>query len=181
MKQLFILTLILLSAVVHGQTTIADSTIKVIYANEITNEKKPAVFINGRFVGHSLSIQPDDINSITIMKEVVEFDSVKYYGKIYITTKDNFSPKLISLTALKEKYTVFANKPVIFTIDGTIINSDYDKYLVDENYLLQIIVDKIFIAKANIDLGLIKLLTKSQENIRKSKEIRIRGTETTLN
>ena len=70
---------------------------------------------------------------------------------------------------------------MIFTIDGTIINSDYDKYLVDENYLLQIIVDKIFIAKEIIDLGLIKLLTKSQENIRKSKEIRIRGTETTLN
>ena len=181
MKQLFILKLILLSAVVHGQTNSADSTIKVIYADKIADEKKPAFFINGTFVGYSFPININDIDSMNIVKEDFEFDSVKYYGKILISVKANFSPKLISLTALKEKYTVFANKPVIFTIDGTIINSDYDKYLVDENYLLQIIVDKIFIGKENIDLGLIKLLTKSQENIRKSKEIRIRGTETTLN
>ena len=71
-------------------------------------------------------------------------------------------------------------KPVVFMIDGNIINGNYDKYMVDEDYLLRIIVDKIENTKDNIDLGLIKLLTKSDENIKKVNEIRIRGTEMLL-
>ena len=66
-------------------------------------------------------------------------------------------------------------------IDGSIINADYDKYMVDESYLLTLIVDKIENSKENISLGLIKLVTKSAENIKKSKEIRIRGTEVAIN
>src|SRR5688572_10430915 len=137
MKQLFILALILLNAVVHGQTTRADSTIKVLYADKITGEKKPAFFINGKFVGYSLPIKPGDIDSIRVVKEDGQIDSNKYYGQIHIFTKKNYSPKLISLTALKEKYTILKNKSVVFTIDGNIVNSAYDKYLVDENNLLQ--------------------------------------------
>ena len=181
MKQLFILALILLSGVAHGQTTSEDSTIKVLYAEKLTSEKKPAFFVNGRFVGNSLSIKPGDIDSISVVKEDVQLDSITYYGQIHIFKKKNYAPKLISLTALKEKYTSLGNKSVVFTIDGVIVNSDYDKYLVDENNLLQIIVDKIIIAKENLDLGLIKLLTKSEENIKKSKEIILRGNEVTMN
>jgi hypothetical protein len=68
-------------------------------------------------------------------------------------------------------------KSTIFTIDGLIINADYDNYLVDENYLLKIVIDSIENKKENIDLWLINLLTKSDENIKNSKKIRIRGTE----
>lgn len=60
-------------------------------------------------------------------------------------------------------------------IDGNLINADYDRYLIDENYVLQIVVDDIQNDKQKIDLGLIKLLTRSEENIKKSKEIRIQG------
>ena len=65
----------------------------------------------------------------------------------------------------------------MFMIDGSIINADYDKCMVDENYLLTIIVDKFENTQEKIDLGLIMLLTRSDENIKKSKEIRIRGTD----
>ena len=64
-------------------------------------------------------------------------------------------------------------------IDGNIINGnyEYDKYMIDENNLLRIIVDKIENTKEKIDLGVIKLLTKSDENMKKLNEIKIRGTE----
>jgi hypothetical protein len=181
MKQLFILSFILLSSLVHGQTTSADSTIKVRYADNTNSGKQPAYFINGKFAGSSLSVKPDDIDSIRVVKEEFRFENIKYNGQIHIFTKKNYSPKLITLTALKEKYTNLGTKPVVFTIDGSIVNSDYDKYLVDENNLLQIVVDKIIIAKENPDLGLIKLLTKSEENIKKSKEIILRGNDVTMN
>jgi hypothetical protein len=66
-------------------------------------------------------------------------------------------------------------------IDGNVINADYDKYMVDENYILQIIVDEVKNEKEKIDFELIKLLTRSEPNIKKSKEIRIRGNEVSLN
>jgi len=177
MKQLFILSLILLNAVAHGQPNSADSTIKVLYADKTTNEKPPAFFINGMFAGNSLLIKPGDIDSLSVVKKEFLIDSIKYNGQIHIFTKKSYRPKIISLTALKKKYTNLGNKSVVFTIDGNFVNSDYDKYLVDENNLLQIVVDKLFIPKENVDLGLIKLLTKSEENIKKSKEIIIRGNE----
>jgi hypothetical protein len=47
--------------------------------------------------------------------------------------------------------------------------------MVDENYLLQIVVDKVDLKSEKKDLYLVKLLTRTPENVRKSKEIRIRG------
>ena len=181
MKQLLMLAFILLCSIVQGQITSADSTIKVLYADNTNSGKKPAFFVNGKFVGNSLPIKPDEIDSVRVIKEDFQFESIKYYGQIHVFTKKGFSPKLISLTALKDKYTNMGGKLVVFTIDGNIINSDYDKYLVDENNLLQIVVDKIVIASENFDVGLIKLLTKSEENLKKSKEIIIRGNEVTMN
>jgi hypothetical protein len=60
-------------------------------------------------------------------------------------------------------------------IDNEIINGDYDKCLVDENYLLRISIEKIENRKEKLHFNLIQILTKTEENIRKSKEIRIRG------
>ena len=114
------------------------------------------------------------------MRDNIQIDSVQYYGQVHIKTKSSCILKLISLTDLKDKYTNLKNKPVVFMIDGNIVNADYDKYIVDESYLLTIIVDKIENTKEKIDLGLIKLLTKSDENIKKSKEIKIRGTDVVL-
>lgn len=178
MKHFLLFVSIFLCAVVYGQTNSKDSAIKVTYADMPNSEQKPAVFINGKFAGNALSsIKPDDIESITVLKQDFQFESNTYKGQILITTKQDYAPKLISLTAIKEKYTNLGNKPVLFSIDGNIINGDYNGYYVDENNILQIIIDKVLVSKENLDLGHIKLLTKTDENIKKLKEIRIRGNE----
>lgn len=164
---------------IYGQTTV-DSSIKIVYVHEDTATKTPAFFLNGRFVYYP-SFNAKIIDNINVVKEAINIDGIEYPGQVYITTKKGYEPKLISLTDLKDKYTNLKNKPAVFTIDGDFINADYDKYLVDENNLLQIDIDKFKNAKENIDLGLIKLLTKSDSNIKKSQEIRIRGKEVASN
>jgi hypothetical protein len=180
MKQILFLFSTLLATAVYGQAETKDSTIKVLYTNKTNNLFQPAYFINGKFVGQ-FSLDPKFIDDINVVKGEIQIDGIKYIGQIFIKTKSDYNPKLISLAALKDKYTNLKNMPVVFTIDGNIVNADYDKYVIDENYVLQIIVDNIKNTKENIDLGLIKLLTKTEENIQKSKEIRIRGGEVTLN
>lgn len=177
MKNIIPLFLLLLAASSYGQTISNESTIKVIYADNLQHYgKNPAWFINGNFVASSLTtLNPQMIEDIHVIKTDSIIDGTKYYGQIYVKTKNEYNPKLITLTSLKSKYTIFGNQPVIFMIDGNIVNDDYDKFYVDENYILQIIVDKIKNEKENIDIKLVKLLTKSEENIKKSQEIRIKG------
>lgn len=194
MKTLIILTFALYSTIIFGQAlpnepirSIVDSnkelekdtSLKVVYTNNESNAHKPAIFVNGKFVS-AIVVRPNQIESMNIVKDNIQIDNIQYYGQIHIRTKSSYTPKLISLTDLKEKYTHLKNKPVVFMIDGSIIHADYDTYMVDENYILTIIVDKIENKQEKIDLGLIKLLTRSDENIKNSKEIRIRGTEETL-
>jgi hypothetical protein len=163
-------------------TVAMDTTLKVVYAEKKDTIQAPAYFLNDKFVDQTLfgTLNPKLIESLNVVKATVQIDKVLYYGQIHIKTKGNYNPKIISLTDLKEKYTNLKDKPVLFMIDGIIINADYDNFVVDENNLLKIIVDKLHNAKESIDLGLIKLLTKSDENLKRANEIILRGTEVTM-
>ena len=56
--------------------------------------------------------------------------------------------------------------PIIFYINNSIIKEDYDQFLVDEKYILIIIVNTFENKKEH--------LQEPKENIEESKEIRIR-------
>lgn len=161
----------------------SDTALRIVYVDKKRPAHQPAFFINGKFVNTDPllnSLTPSRIENIEVINGDTLIDNVQYYGKIHIKTKSGYNPKSISLTELKNKYTDLKGKPVIFMIDGNIVNADYDNYVIDENNLLTIIVDKFQNTKEKIDLGLIKLLTKSEENIKNRKNI-IRGTEVTMN
>lgn len=164
---------------ITNQVTVFDNDIiiKVIYKNEIKNDKKPAYFINGKLANESIlrSINPNEIETVNVEKENIEIENVKYYGKLYIVTKSTYKPKLISLNNLKFKYTNIKDNSTIFKIDDELINADYENNLVDENYILKIIVEKFENKNEKLNINFINLITKSEENIKKSKEIIIRG------
>lgn len=76
---------------------------------------------------------------------------------------------------MKLKYTNIKDNSTIFKIDDELINADYENNLVDENYILKIIVEKFENKNEKLNINFINLITKSEENIKKSKEIIIRG------
>ncbi|MBV4357593.1 hypothetical protein [Pinibacter aurantiacus] len=175
MKHLFLFLLIASGATSYAQTT-ADSAIKVSYSSNLPQIKQPAYYLNGQFIGSSLqSINIKMIENITVLKEIDSVNGVQYNGKILITTKANYVPKLISLNEFKFKYTNIADKSVLFMIDGGIVNADYDKYLVDENNVFHVFVDEVNNPKEKLRLVVVKLLTKTDENIKNYNEVRIRS------
>lgn len=191
MKHIYILVLTLLAISASGQIHFnkprtekfnINSGLRVVYTEKMKKAPRLAYFLNDKFLNHPIIEILDRklIDSLNFIKGDIEIDNIKYSGQIRIKTKSNYSPKIISLTDLKDKYADLKNKFAIFMIDGEVLNVDYDKYLVDENYLLTIVVDKIENSKENLNLNIIKLLTKSDENIQKSKKIMIRGTEVAL-
>ena len=176
-KTLFI-TLLLLAINCFGQVrTENDTIIKVVYKNEIENNKKPAYFINGKIFNESIlkTLNPNEIATVNVEKMDSEIDNVNYFGEIKIETKSNYNPKLISLNNLKAKYLKFKENQTIFKIDNEIVNEDYDNFMVDEKFILKIIVEKYENKEEKLNVSFVNLITKTEENIKKSKEIIIRG------
>jgi hypothetical protein len=154
-----------------------DTVLKVVYVNSHDSERSPAYYLNGQFVNETIlkTLNPNAIDNIRVEKQEIKVETQKYYGQIFINTKGDYRPILISLSDIKSKYTNLKNTPTIFMIDNEIINGDFDKCIVDENYLLRISIEKIENRKEKLHFNLIQILTKTEENIKKSKEIRIRG------
>jgi len=153
-----------------------DTILKVTYVTSDDSDS-PAYYLNGQFVNETLlkTLNPEVIADIKVSNQEIKVGSRIYYGEIFIKTKADYTPDLISLTDLKSKYTDLKNTPIIIMIDNEVIHGDYDKCIVDENFLLKISVEKIENARGKLKFSLIQILTKTEENIKKSKEIRIRG------
>lgn len=128
------------------------------------------------------SINPKQIEEIRIEKDTSNVNEKnKQKGRIIINTKADYSPKLISLKQLKEKYLDNDDKqePVLFIIDNKVIGTDYDQYFVDEKYLLKIEVQKVDNRKEGLDILVINLSSRTEENLKKMNTILIRGAENT--
>lgn len=154
-----------------------DTIITVNYLNKIESNRKPAYFINGELTNESVlkTLNPSIIATVNVEKGNIEIENVNYDGKLYIVTKSTYKPKLISLSNLKLKYTSIKENSTIFKIDNEIINADYGNYVVDENYILKINVEKFESSEEKLKFNIVNLITRTEENIKKSKEIIIRG------
>ena len=123
MKQLLLFPVIILAITAFGQTKNgkasstflnttkvqrSDTALQVIYVEKNKSNQQPAYFINGRFIKNSSlpsNINPRTIENIDVLKRDTLIDNVLYRGKVYIETKEGYSPKFITLTELKNKYT----------------------------------------------------------------------------
>ena len=89
-----------------------DSTIRVFYTNKIKPATQPAFYLNGKFINVSLQyLNSAQIENITVIKETDTINGTVYNGKVFVTTKENYIPTLITLSDLKFKYTNIADKP----------------------------------------------------------------------
>ncbi len=161
-----------------GQLNFENDSIPIVQYVKAKRNDRPAVFyINGDVVNSTIlkTIDSQFIDSVRVEKDELELDGKKYYGQVFLKMKNNYTPKLITLNDLKSKYLNPSDNPVIFMIDNDVINSDYENYLVDENYILKIVVDNV--KNDNLNIEIVRLQTRSEKNIIDSKKIMIRGLE----
>jgi hypothetical protein len=191
MKKIFLSVMLLVIAASYSQVltgkvpgviiskpySMNDSIIRVIYSTpRLNSTKKPAYYINGTLVNQNIlqTLNQNEIESINIEKEEVEIDNIKYEGKIFINTKNAYKPQIISLNNLKEKYLSSLIGPVIFQIENEQVIGNYDEYPIDEKYIFKIIVEDFENEKEKLKLHFIKIILKTEENIKKANN-RIRG------
>ncbi len=165
---------------IRNQKALTDTIPQVIYIKSENEGLPTAFYINGELSNSSIlkTIDPELIDSIYVEKKEIEIDDEMYDGQIYIRMKEAYQAKLVSLTDLRSKYVKPTNRPVIFVIDNDIVKGNYNTYLVDEKFILKIMVDHMEIEEEKLDVEIIRLVTKSEENRRKSETIMIRGIDT---
>ena len=135
-------------------------------------------FLNGQaFTEHGLEmLDPQDIEGITVKKDSMLVNGHMYTGQIYIDTKKEYQPKLISLNQLKEKYVKLDNEsPTLFMLNDKLIENNYDTFKVDEKHILSIEVQSVNNSQEDININVIKLISKTEENIKKANTIRLKG------
>ncbi|WP_299568835.1 hypothetical protein [uncultured Pedobacter sp.] len=149
--------------------------IKIVIAPTEKNANRAAVFINNKFQ-HYGSVNPNAIDSLHVKKGELNINGQNYNGRLQIRTKKGYLPNLSTLDRLRAKYTSLPKGSLLFMIDGKMIQEDYSVYTVDENYIMTLVIDKVANRNENIFFNLIRLFTRSPENIKKSQLV-IRGGE----
>ncbi|WP_167612743.1 hypothetical protein [Maribellus sediminis] len=168
-------------SITHEKVDI-NSPLKVVHLETNKPERQPAYFIDGKYFNQSIlkTLNRQFIDSVTVIKEEVTLGNKTYYGQIHIKMKKEYVPKIISLTDLKSKYLKPSQIPTIFIIDNDVVKSDYNEFLIDENYILKIESQVIKIEKEKLNANVIRLVTKTKENIEEANKIWIRGIDTEL-
>jgi hypothetical protein len=161
-----------------GQKKYNDGDLKVSYP-VLNNDEKPAIFINGIFLGSSFFFDTKEIEKVDVKKEKIEVGGVVYFGQINITTTANYQPNFSTIVEIEKEYLGTSTARCLIMIDSKIIQDNRSSVFIDRNYILKILVEKVdatsrsqTVEPEKIDF--IHILTKTEENVKKSEEIRIR-------
>ena len=165
------------------------SPIKVMNLDSVTFllSGHPRFIVNGKHYDQArlTRVNPESVKEVTIDKKRGEhsFQGKQYYGEVHITLKHE--PEFISLTDLEKKYIPKNDYDMLSTIffeDGILLKGNYDKIMVDQKNILKIEFERLHIRYSKrqrefLNGVVVKIFSRSEENIKKANEIMIRGNE----
>jgi hypothetical protein len=157
-----------------------------------TAEGKPLYFLDS--VNFELSqwhFDPNKISGINIVKN--HYDSAnRRRGAMFITSKDPKSYTFLSITDVLNKFLPLREilhknqqglqKPTIFILDNDFLK-DTATFKIDSSYVLKVEISRAsefeYLKNTIPELTIIRIITRTKENLNKYERIRIRGTQPT--
>jgi hypothetical protein len=166
MKWFLILSCITFNITINAQSTPA-----------VNKNSLPAYFIDSVRFKERPVFDPNNIDNIFISKEYDKVSGV--HGKIYIKTK---SPKNLHFITLKQvgKNNGIRSKSLVFMIDNEFIK-DENSVIIDSSYVLKCVAVKstdFNSLKNEATFTILKIVTRSKENLDKENTIHLRGNTT---
>jgi len=76
---------------------------------------------------------------------------------------------------LRYKYFPELIKPCLFQLDGRLIHRNHGDHFVVEKYILKIKIENYYNGDDDLDLNIINLVTRKEENLQKANMTKIRG------
>lgn len=122
-----------------------------------------------------VTIDHGKIETVRVRKDPFEKDGIQYNGTISIKLKSDYEPNFITLQDLALKYFKVAPDSLIFQINENVINSDYSKFYIDENFLLKITSNNLKISEFDSTFQIVSLQTKPPKQFGKKKKMSTKG------
>ena len=145
--------------------------------------EQPAMFFDSNFLSiNSMEyIDPNEIESINVIKKDTTINGFIYRGQIYITAKVPKKYDLISLEQIKSKFTKIKSNDVIYMVNRAFITDNIETFKLDRNYILKVEVtnsEEFYnLRKSDTKFDIINILGKTKENLENKNKILIRGHE----
>ena len=154
-----------------------------IFFGQNNKTEEPAVFIDLKLVPSNTIeyVDPNEIESINVVKKDTTVNGVLYRGQINITSKNPKKYDFISLEQIKSEFTKIKSNDVIYLVNGTFIKDNIDSFKLDRNYILEVEVTNsesfYNLRKSDTKFDIINILGKTKENLDNKNKILLRGHE----
>lgn len=145
--------------------------------------EQPAMFFDSKLVSSASmqSIDPNEIESVNVIKKDTTINGVLYHGQLYISSKNPKKYYFISLEQIKSEFTKIKSNDVIYIVNGAFIKDNIDTFKLDRNYILEVEItnSEAFynLRKSNTKFDIINILGKTKENLENKNKILLRGHE----
>lgn len=151
-------------------------SLTMFFGNLSDKSDLPAVFIDGKQVSfiELLSINSKFIETYSVEKKTKTIESKEYKEQLYFKTKNNYQPRRTSLKDIRKKYAKDQDLPCFYFMDGRLVKIDDVDIFLDENNILEITCHLYENIKENLNLNIIEIFTRSEENLKRANEINIR-------
>jgi len=143
-----------------------DTLPKVVY-KDLNETPLPKIEMQGEnYLGDAMrSLKSEGVKSVDIDKE---------RGIVIVELKPEYHPVLMSLSDIKKIYTNIKSERVIFRIEDNFVQNNPDEVLVDASNIMLISVSPVKFIGDLEDLYMVTLVPRTDKNIEKLNEIRIR-------
>ena len=168
MKCLFILYTLFFTTLFFGQNTKTEES---------------AVFIDSNLIARNAIeyINPNEIESVNVIKKDTIINAVLFHGQLYITSKNSKKYDFLTLEKIKTEFTKIKSNDVIYMVNGVFIKDNIDTFKLDRNYILEVEVtnSEAFynLRKSDTKFDIINILGKTKENLDHKNKILLRGNE----
>ena len=126
-------------------------------------------------------IDPNEIESINVVKKDTTINGVLFRGLINITSKNPKKYDLISLEQIKSEFTKIKSNDVIYMVNRAFITDNIETFKLDRNYILKVEVtnsEEFYnLREGNTKFDIINILGKTKENLENKNKILLRGHE----
>jgi len=143
-----------------------DTLPKVVY-KDLNETPLPQLEMQGKnYLGDAMrSLKSEGVKSVDINKE---------RGVVVIELAPGYNPILTSLSDIIKKYTNIKSEHVIFRIEDKFVQNNPNEVLVDASNIMLISISPVKFVGDLEDLYMVTLVPRTDKNIKKFNEIRIR-------
>nr|WP_315177700.1 hypothetical protein [uncultured Flavobacterium sp.] len=154
-----------------------------LFFGQSNKTEEPAMFFDSNLVSiNSMEyIEPNEIESINVIKKDTIINGVLYRGQINITSKNPKKYDFISLEQIKSEFTKIKSNDVIYMVNGAFIKDNIETFKLDRNYILEVEItnsEEFYnLRKGDTKFDIINILGKTKENLENKNKVLLRGHE----